>query len=175
MKTIFFVPVFVLCIAQLSMAQVDQRWKPNDPSRPLPPVIEPGTASAQDSPGRSPSDAVVLFDGKDLSQWTGTDGQPAKWKVADGYMEVVPHSGAVQTRQPFGDCQLHVEFAEPSPAVGEDQDRGNSGVFLMGLYEIQVLDSFESKTYPDGQAAAVYGQGGYRFLRPMRFRLRALR
>jgi hypothetical protein len=77
-------------------------------------------------------------------------GQPAKWKIADGYMEVVPHSGAVHTRQPFGDCQLHVEFAEPVPPVGEDQGRGNSGVFLMGLYEIQVLDSYHSKTYADG-------------------------
>jgi hypothetical protein len=88
----------------------------------------------------------VLFDGRDLSKWTQKDGSPAKWKVADGYFEVVPHTGYIYTRQPFGDCQLHVEFAEPSPAVGEDQDRGNSGVFLMGLYEIQVLDSFESKT-----------------------------
>ncbi len=100
----------------------------------------------------------MLFDGKDLSQWTSEDAQPAKWKVADGYMEVVPHSGLIHTRQPFGDCQLHVEFAEPSPPVGEDQERGNSGVFLMGLYEIQVLDSYHSKTYADGQASAVYGQ-----------------
>jgi hypothetical protein len=158
MRVRFLVPLFVLCMAQLSMAQVDPRWKPNDPDRPLPPVIEPGTASAQDVPGRPPSDAVVLFDGKDLSQWTSEDAQPAKWKVADGYMEVVPHSGLIHTRQPFGDCQLHVEFAEPSPPVGEDQERGNSGVFLMGLYEIQVLDSYHSKTYADGQASAVYGQ-----------------
>jgi len=128
-------------LSQQTSTQVDARWKPNDPDRPVPPVIEPGTFSTQDAPGRPPSDAVVLFDGKDLSQWTSADGQPAKWKVADGYMEVVPHSGIIQTRQPFGDSQLHVEFTEPVPPVGEGQERGNSGVFLMGLYEIQVLDS----------------------------------
>lgn len=140
------------------MAQVDSRWKPNDPDRPVPPVIEPGTPSTQQTPGRAPSDATVVFDGKDLSGWVGEDGQAAKWKVADGYMEVVPKSGAIHSRQAFGDCQLHVEFAEPLPAVGESQERGNSGVFLMGLYEIQVLDSYQNKTYADGQASAVYGQ-----------------
>jgi hypothetical protein len=158
MRTIFSVPALALCVAHLSMAQVDSRWKPNDLDRPLPQVIEPGTASAQDAPGRPPSDAIVLFDGTNLSQWAGEDGQVAKWKVADGYVEVVPHSGYVHTRQPFGDCQLHVEFAEPMPPVGEDQGRGNSGVFLMGLYEVQVLDSYQSKTYADGQASGVYGQ-----------------
>ena len=158
MRAIFSVLALAFCMARLSMAQVDQRWKPNDPDRPVPPVIEPGTSGTQEAPGRPPSDAIVLFDGKDLSQWTSADGQPAKWKVADGYVEVVPHSGLVQTRQPFGDCQLHVEFAEPTPPVGEGQERGNSGVFLMGLYEIQVLDSYQSKTYADGQASAVYAQ-----------------
>lgn len=158
MKAIFPILAVALCMAPLSMAQVDPRWKPNDPDRPVPPVIEAGTSSTQNAPGRPPSDAVVLFDGKDLSGWAGEDGQPAKWKVADGYMEVVPHSGYIHTRQAFGDCQLHVEFAEPVPPVGEDQGRGNSGVFLMGLYEIQVLDSYQSKTYADGQASAVYGQ-----------------
>jgi hypothetical protein len=158
MRTILTIPVIALCVAQLSMAQVDPRWKPNDPARPLPPVIEPGTATTQDAPGRPPYDAAVLFDGKDLSRWASEGEQPAKWKVVDGYMEVVPHSGLIHTRQAFGDCQLHVEFAEPAPPVGEDQERGNSGVFLMGLYEIQVLDSYHSKTYADGQASAVYGQ-----------------
>jgi hypothetical protein len=158
MKTIFSVVAVVCCLAPLSLAQVDPRWKPNDPDRPVPPVIEPGTASTQDAPGHPPSDAVVLFDGRDLSQWLGEDGQPAKWKVGDGYFEVVPKSGFIHTRQPVGDCQLHVEFAEPVPPVGEDQGRGNSGVFLMGLYEIQVLDSYHSKTYADGQASAVYAQ-----------------
>ena len=158
MRTIFSVLVFALSIAPIAMAQVDSRWKPNDSDRPVPPVIEPGTASTQDSPGRPPSDAVVLFDGKDLSQWLGEDGQPAKWKVTDGAMEVVPHTKSIHTRQPFGDCQLHVEFREPVPPSGEGQERGNSGVFLMGLYEIQVLDSYENKTYADGEASALYGQ-----------------
>jgi hypothetical protein len=158
MKQIFFSLALALCLAHQSVAQVDPRWKPNDPDRPPPSVIVPGTASTQDTPGRPPSDAIVLFDGKDLSQWTTEDGQPAKWKVSDGVIEVVPHSGLIHTRQPFGDCQLHVEFSEPVPPVGEGQERGNSGVFLMGLYEIQVLDSYQTKTYADGQASAVYAQ-----------------
>ncbi len=134
------------------------KWSIHDRERPLPPVVEPGTPSTQDAPGKPPSDAVVLFDGKDLSKWeTGTK-EPAKWKVENGYFEVVEKTGSIQTKQAFGDCQLHVEFREPSPAKGEDQDRGNSGVFLMNQYEIQVLDSYQSKTYADGSAASVYGQ-----------------
>jgi hypothetical protein len=139
-------------------AQTLTKWKPHDMNRPVPAVIDPGTPSTETSAGRPPSDAAVLFDGKDLSKWSQKDGSSAKWKVGDGYFEVVPKSGYIYTRQPFGDCQLHVEFAEPSPAKGEGQDRGNSGVFLMGLYEIQVLDSYQNRTYADGQAAAVYGQ-----------------
>jgi hypothetical protein len=139
-------------------AQVDTKWKIHDPDRPVPSAIDPGTSSTQDSPGHPPSDAVVLFDGKDLSKWAHKDGSPAKWKVENGYFEVVPKAGYIYTREPFGDCQLHVEFAEPAPAKGESQDRGNSGVFLQGLYETQVLDSYQSKTYADGQAAAIYGQ-----------------
>jgi hypothetical protein len=155
--------VLVVMLAALlgscsTMAQTTTEWKPHDRNRPAPPVVDPGVPSSENTPGRAPSDAIALFDGKDLSKWSQKDGSPAKWKVADGYFEVVPKTGYIYTRQPFGDCQLHVEFAEPSPAVGEDQDRGNSGVILMGLYEIQVLDSFQSRTYPDGQAAAVYGQ-----------------
>jgi len=142
-----------------SAAQVDPKWEIHDRNRPNPPVVTAGTSSTQDSPGRPPSDAVVLFDGKDLSHWVSKkDGSSAKWTVADGYMEVAPKTGDIQTKEGFGDCQLHVEFREPSPPKGEDQDRGNSGVFLMGEYEIQVLDSYNSKTYADGQAGAVYGQ-----------------
>ena len=133
-------------------------WKIHDRERPLPPVVDPGTPSTQDAPGKPPSDAIVLFDGKDLSQWETGKKEPAKWKVENGYFEVVEKSGAIQTKQGFGDCQLHVEFREPSPPKGEDQDRGNSGVFLMNQYEIQVLDSYQSKTYADGSAASLYGQ-----------------
>jgi hypothetical protein len=139
-------------------AQTEQKWKSKDRNRPAPAVADPGMPGTETSAGRAPSDAIVLFDGKDLSQWTQKDGSPAKWKVADGYFEVVPKTKDIITKQPLGDMQLHVEFREPAPPVGEDQDRGNSGVIIMGLYEIQVLDSYQSKTYPDGQAGAVYGQ-----------------
>ena len=144
--------------ATLCSAQVDTRWKLHDMNRPVPPVVDPGTPSTQESPGRPPSDAIILFDGKNLSNWQMKDGSPAKWKVENGYMEVVPHTGDLYTKQAFGDCQLHVEFREPTPPTGTSQERGNSGVFLMGLYEVQVLDSYQNRTYADGQAAAIYGQ-----------------
>lgn len=157
-KIPFLASAMLLTVFTIFAAQVDTRWKIHDPDRPVPPVIHPGTPSTPEAPGRPPSDAVVLFDGKDLSQWQHNDGSPAKWKVENGYMEIVPKTGYIYTRQPFGDCQLHVEFREPVPPKGESQERGNSGVFLMGLYEIQVVDSYENKTYADGQAAALYGQ-----------------
>ena len=122
---------------------------------PVPPVINAGPVQL---PAPPPSDALVLFDGRDLDQWRSADGSPARWKVKSGYMEVVKGTGAIGTVRGFGDVQLHVEWASPMPAEGQDQDRGNSGVFLMGRYEVQVLDSYGSLTYPDGQAAAVYGQ-----------------
>jgi hypothetical protein len=148
----------ICALALPSLSQVEIKWKIHDRNRPLPPVVDPGTASTPDVPGRAPSDAIVLFDGKDLTKWAHKDGSAAKWKVANGYAEVVAKTGNIFSRQAFGDCQLHVELAEPLPAKGNDQGRGNSGVFLMGLYEIQVLDSYDNKTYADGQAAAVYGQ-----------------
>jgi len=133
-------------------------WAIHDIHRPLPPVVEPGTSGAGAQLAPPPSDAVILFDGKDLSHWRGQDGGRARWKVENGYMEVVPGSGNIRSQEAFGDCQLHLEWATPAPATGEGQGRGNSGVFLMGLYEIQVLDSYQNRTYADGQAAAVYGQ-----------------
>jgi 3-keto-disaccharide hydrolase len=142
----------------LLTAQVSTQWKIHDMDRPVPVAIDPGTASTNEAPGKPPSDAVVLFDGTSLDKWESAKGGPAKWKVGNGYFEVVKGTGEIQTKQGFGDCQLHVEWAAPSPPQGEGQDRGNSGVFLMGLYEIQVLDSYQSRTYADGQAAAVYGQ-----------------
>jgi Domain of Unknown Function (DUF1080) len=150
--------LFALTCAAGANAQVDPKWEIHDRNRPNPPVVTPATASTQDTAGKPPSDAIVLFDGKDSSHWLQKDGSPSKWTVADGYMEVAPKTGEIHTKESFGDCQLHVEFREPSPPKGEDQDRGNSGVFLMGQYEIQVLDSYNSKTYADGQAGAVYGQ-----------------
>lgn len=134
-------------------------WKPNDRNRPLPPVITPGTASTPMHAGVPPSDAVVLFNGKDLSNWeTVKGGGPARWTVGNDYFAVAPGTGDIRTKQAYGDCQLHVEWAAPTPPKGKDQDRGNSGVFLQGLYEIQVLDSYQNVTYADGEAAAVYGQ-----------------
>jgi len=155
MKKIAALSCLALFAADVSLAQtqVDPKYEIHDRNRPLPAVIGPGTSSTQETPGRAPSDATVLFDGKDLSKWQHKDGTPAKWKVENGYFEVVPRRASFIPANAFGDCQLHVEFAEPSPAKGQDQDRGNSGVFLHGLYEVQVLDSYESKTYADGQAS----------------------
>jgi len=139
--------------------QVPQNaWPIHDRNRPQPLVVTPGTASTQAQAGLPPSDAVVLFNGKDLSNWESIKSGPAAWTVGKGYFQTATKTGDIQTKQAFGDCQLHVEWATPKPPVGEDQDRGNSGVYLQGLYEIQVLDSYHSVTYPDGQAAAVYGQ-----------------
>jgi len=159
MKLLVCDVLFLFGAVMVCNGQVDPKWEIHDRNRPVPPVITAGTASTEDAPGKPPSDAMVLFEGKDLSQWVQKkDGSPAKWKVANDYFEVVPKTGDLRTKESFGDCQLHVEFAEPDPPKGEDQDRGNSGVFLMGLYEIQVLDSYNNKTYADGQVSAVYGQ-----------------
>lgn len=134
------------------------KWHVHDGERPQPKVVTPGEFSTQEKVGSAPSDAVVLFDGKDLSQWRHGNGKDAGWKVENGYAEVVPKSGDIFTKQEFGpDVQLHLEFATPPP-VGDGQGRGNSGVFLFGRYEIQVLDSYNNPTYPDGQATAIYGQ-----------------
>ncbi len=134
------------------------KWHVHDIKRPHPPVVAPGTFSSEESPGKPPSDAIVLFDGTDLSKWRTAKGERAGWKVENGYMEVVPRTGDIFTRDEFGDCQIHVEWRTPIPAKGESQGRGNSGVFLFGQYEIQVLDSYENVTYADGQAGAIYGQ-----------------
>jgi uncharacterized protein YceK len=134
------------------------RWLVHDVNRPAPPVITPGAESTQAEPGKAPSDAIVLFDGKSLSGWTSSRGGPARWLVRDGYTEAVKDSGSIKTKQVFGSCQLHIEFATPSKVTGSSQGRGNSGVFLMSTYEVQILDSYENKTYPDGQCAALYGR-----------------
>jgi hypothetical protein len=119
-----------------------------------PPKDEPRVIN----PGPPPSDAVVLFDGKDLSQWkSDKDGGPAKWQIKDG-AAIVNGTGGISTKQAFGDCQLHLEWATPAEVKGEGQGRGNSGIFLQGRYEIQLLDSYDNKTYYHGQAGAVYRQ-----------------
>ena len=129
-------------------------WRIHDDKRPQPPVVTPPA-----SPGAPPSDAIVLFDGKDLSKWvhrvkdTVTD---AQWLVQDGTFES-GRGSSLSTRESFGDIQLHVEFATPAKVEGASQGRGNSGVIFMGRYEIQVLDSFNNRTYADGMAASIYG------------------
>lgn len=134
-----------------------QKWKVHDAARPRPVKVTPGMPLLNEAP---PSDAIVLFDGKDLSKWVtivkGQQQEP-KWKVENGYMEIVPHNGRISTKEKFGDCQLHVEFMVPKEATGAGQSRGNSGIELMGRYEIQVLESYENLTYADGQAASIYG------------------
>jgi len=138
-------------------------WRVHDIARPQPVVVSPGV-----QPGGAPSDAIVLFDGTDLAAWRGMkqdnkkkrrynpEGQ-ALWKVENDYMQCTP-TGDLVTKQSFGDCQLHIEWQSENPPKGDSQGRGNSGVFMMGMYETQVLDCFENRTYADGAAGCVYGQ-----------------
>jgi hypothetical protein len=118
-----------------------------------PPKDEPRVIN----PGPPPSDAIVLFDGKDLSQWESAKKGPAQWLIKDG-VATINGTGSINTKQEFGDCQLHVEWATPSEAKGDGQGRGNSGILLQGRYEVQVLDSYNNKTYFHGQAGAIYKQ-----------------
>jgi hypothetical protein len=137
-----------------------QKWKVHDPERPYPREVTVGATNAE-----PPSDAIVLLDGKDLSHWLQNDpgedmskAKPAKWNLVDGTMEVAPGTGPVFSKEKFGDVQLHIEWREDPAVKGNGQGRGNSGVFFMNSFEVQVLDSYKSATYADGQAAAMYGQ-----------------
>lgn len=142
----------------------NQPWRIHDIRRPHPPVVTPGELSTYDKPGTAPSDAIVLFDGKDLSQWahlakdTPDELVEAQWKVQDGYFEITPGFGSLQTLEGFGSCHLHIEWQSPAQVRGEGQHRGNSGVKFMSSFEVQILDSFNNRTYADGQAGAIYGQ-----------------
>ena len=136
-----------------------QKWRVHDIDRPRPAQVSPGAQC-----GQPPSDAMVLFDGRDLSKWTvsgrrkdGKTGKDPEWLVKDGYMEVVWGTGDLATKEKFGDCQLHLEWASPTRITNDSQLRANSGVLLMSRYEIQVLDSWQNPTYADGQAGAIYG------------------
>lgn len=127
---------------------------------PVPPIVTPG-----ENPNCPPSDAIVLFDGTNLDAWEDGAGEAAKWEVADGVLTVVPGTGIIQTKQKFGSVQLHIEFSTPDVELGDDgqpkyfsQGRGNSGVFFMSHYEVQVLDNFDNATYPDGQCGGIYKQ-----------------
>jgi len=142
-------------------------WKVHDIDRPAPTPVQPGATAAA-----PPADAIVLFDGTNLDQWHGCEEYlddegkkrrrpnsevPAKWNVTDGHFHVTA-TGDIYTREQFGDCQLHIEWRSPTPVQSSSQKRGNSGIFLMNLYEVQVLDCSDNKTYADGHAGAVYGQ-----------------
>ncbi len=126
--------------------QYNSIWLVHDDNRPKPPYVKTGKKVTD-----APSDAIVLFDGTDLSNWVG------KWNVKDGYMEV-NHTGGIRTKGEFGDCQLHLEYRSPTPVQRKSQARGNSGIMLMKRYEIQVLDNYENESYADGYMGAVYGQ-----------------
>lgn len=128
-------------------------WRVHDADRPRPMVVDPGPAR---DPVPPPADAIVLFDGRDLAAWRGRDGE-ARWEIVGGAMRV-NGTGDIETIAEFGDCQVHVEWMAPVPPRGDSQGRGNSGIFLCGRYEVQILDSFANPTYADGQAGALYGQ-----------------
>ncbi|MCO5239371.1 MAG: DUF1080 domain-containing protein [Chitinophagaceae bacterium] len=117
-------------------------------------IITPGNANSD-----APSDAIVLFNGKDASKWKSQkDGGEVKWKIEDGALVVVKGAGNIETKQGFGDCQLHIEWRTPAEVKGNSQGRGNSGIFLMNRYELQVLDNYNNRTYSNGQAASIYKQ-----------------
>ena len=132
-------------------------WKQHAMDRPAPVVVTPGPYVGPVAP---PSDAIVLFDGRSLAEWRSADSTKgdAKWTIADGSIVAAPGAGDIATRRSFGDVQLHLEWSAANPPKGTSQDRGNSGVFFMSTYEIQILDSYHAATYPDGQAASIYGQ-----------------
>jgi hypothetical protein len=133
-------------------------WHVHDPNRPQPKLVTPGALGTV----AAPSDAVVLFDGKDLSKWQSDSGKPSSWVLENGAMRVpprgTPNGGDIVSKDSFGDMQLHIEWRTPDIAKGTGQERGNSGILIMERYELQVLDCFNNPTYPDGQAGAVYGQ-----------------
>jgi hypothetical protein len=137
-----------------------QKWKVHDTERPYPREVIPALKA-----GAPPSDAIILFNGKDLTQWIQNDpgddmskAKPAKWKLIDSCIEVVPGSGSLYSKDKFGDIQMHIEWQQDAKVTGSGQNRGNSGIYLMGMFELQVLDSYKANTYADGQAGAMYGQ-----------------
>ncbi len=154
MRTLLLLLVTPVTVLAQSVPSIP--WAPHDTTRPLPPVVRPAPAPA--TPVAPPGDALLLFGGTDLSAWrSAKDSGAAAWRLVDGAVEVAPGTGDSETRRGFGDCQLHVEWMTP-PRNGDDQTPGNSGVYLMGRYEVQVLDSYKNRTYADGMAGAVYGQ-----------------
>jgi len=139
--------VLIAFTAASAMAQ-EPGPGPFPPPKTEPPIVTPGKTSAD-----PPSDAIVLFNGKDLSHWRGKDAGAAKWNMRESYVEVAPGTGDITTSDKFGDVQLHIEWATPAVPKGEGQERGNSGVFLMDRYEVQVLDSYDIRRISTGRRA----------------------
>lgn len=139
------------CVAQVNdrkgEPKITEQWIPE------PRVITPGSTAAN-----APSDAIVLFDGKNASAWESKSGKAIEWKVDDGCLTVAAGKGEIHTKQGFGSCQLHIEWRTPAEVKGDGQGRGNSGIFFMGRYELQVLDSYNNRTYSNGQAGSIYKQ-----------------
>ena len=148
----FFWVVIFTTIVLSANAQQSGDPKATEVWEPVPKMV---TTAANNQP---PSDAIILFNGKDLSEWSSMDGSAAKWQLDDNAMVVTKRTGNIHTKRSFGDCQLHVEWATPSVVEGEGQGRGNSGIFLMGNYEVQVMDSYNNPTYSNGQAGSIYKQ-----------------
>jgi hypothetical protein len=151
--TLIFIGIYSTSCAQDN----DQQMKPEDTEwyEPVPPVVTP----ADDHYLSPPSDAIILFDGSDLSKWQSVEDGEAKWEIQDDHMTVVRGTGSIQTRDSFGSVQLYLEWRSPTN-TGDDtgQDKGNSGVFLQSRYEVQVLDAYENKTYVNGMAGSIYKQ-----------------
>lgn len=151
MRKIFLSATFIT-FTMAAFAQ--EKAKPEDTEvwEPVPTVITPGVATAT-----APSDAIILFDGKNLSQWDGEHGAPT-WLVKDGSVTVVKGAGTIKTKELFNNFQLHIEWRSPAVVIGDSQGRGNSGIFMQGLYELQVLDNYNNRTYSNGQAGSFYKQ-----------------
>lgn len=141
-----------LSIALCSVVIAKDKPEATEVWQPVPPVVD------TTAPSGVPSDAIVLFNGSDLQSWVGEKSPEPTWTVADNILTIKPHSGGITTKRAFGDCQLHIEWRSPEKVVGHSQERGNSGIFFQGLYEVQILDSFQNPTYVNGQAASLYKQ-----------------
>jgi hypothetical protein len=151
MKTIRLLVLFLLS-SVLVIGQTQKTPESTELWEPVPPIVTPGEGT------KPPSDAIVLFDGTNLNEWTNEKGGPAGWVVADGCMTVKVGTGMIKTKKGFGDCQLHIEWRAPAEVKGEGQERGNSGIYLQDRYEVQVLDCYNNKTYTNGQTGSIYKQ-----------------
>lgn len=162
MKKILLSTIAAMCAVTVSNAQEAKTYPQQEPMRPgmseywtpQPEIVTPGNYALQGAP----SDAIILFDGKDLSQWESARGGEAKWDVHDGVFTVNKRAGDIQTKEKFGSYQLHIEWYIPTNISGESQSRGNSGVYMQGKYEIQIMDSYQNETYVNGQAGSIYKQ-----------------